>query len=136
MGACLICLESNDLGFVHQILSFERIHDEAINTKLRPLNSYLLDRIEFLGEYGSKYLTEREIQQRMEELLRDYYKFLAVAAVNLRNGEFWNYHKKRLKDIGYRLDRTRLAGSIFEKVLDLLFNPKHTIDRALARLDD
>jgi glycosyltransferase involved in cell wall biosynthesis len=135
LEACLIGLESNDFAFVHQILSFERIHDEAMNTKLRPLNSFMLDRIEFLGKYGPRHLTHDELEERMDELLRDYYKFLAVAAVNLRNNEFWSYHKTRLKQMGYRLRGVRLTGAICMKLLDLLLNPKHTIDKALRRLN-
>jgi len=135
LAACLICLESNDFAFIHQILSFERIHDQAINTKLREFdNRFLLDRIEFLGKYGPAYLTHDELEDRMNELQRDYYEFLAVAAVNLRDSEFWNYHKTRLRRIGHRLRRTRLTGAICIKVLDLLLNPKNTIDKVLRRL--
>ncbi len=135
LEACLICLESNDFAFVHQILSFERIHDEATSTKLRQFNSFLLDRIELLSKYGPRYLTHDQLERRMKELLRDYYKYLAVAAVNLRSEEFWTYHRTRLKGMGYRLRGLRLTGSICMKLLDLLLNPKHTIDKLLRRLN-
>ena len=134
LGACLSCLESNDFAFVHQILSFERIHDDAINAKLRSYDGFLLDRMEFLTEYGPKYLTHDELEDRMDELLREYYEFLAAAAINLRDDEFWRYHKTRIRQIGYGLHRTRLAQAICMKLLDLLLNPKHTIEKVLTRL--
>ena len=133
LGACLICLESNDFAFVHQILSFERVHDEAINTKLRSFNSFLLDRIEFLDGYGPRYLTQEELGHRMGKLLREYYEFLGVAAINLKNNEFWSYHNRRLKQMGHRLLGIRLAGAICMKLLDLLLNPKQTIEKAVRR---
>ena len=37
LAACLNCLKESDFGFVHQILSFERIHDEALSAKVREL---------------------------------------------------------------------------------------------------
>ena len=135
LSACLVSLESNDFAFVHQILSFERIHDEAMNTKLRPLNSYMLDRIELLGEYGPRYLSHDELVDRMDELLRDYYEFLAVAAINLKDNEFWSYQKARLKQMGQPLRGIRLTAAICMKLLDLLLNPKHTMDKVLRRLN-
>src|SRR5262249_45347355 len=42
LSACLNCLLSSDLGFVHQILSFERIHAESDTARGRQMDSYLL----------------------------------------------------------------------------------------------
>ena len=39
LEACLNCLKESDLGFVHQILSFERIHDEMMTAKLHEMNT-------------------------------------------------------------------------------------------------
>ena len=58
--ACLNCLKHNDLGFVHQILSFERIHDEMITAKTADtlkMDSMVLDRIRILIEFGPEFLT-------------------------------------------------------------------------------
>ena len=58
MGSCLVHLQSCDFGFVHQILSFERIHNEAVSANLQDLNSFFVDRLEFVSEYGHIYLTK------------------------------------------------------------------------------
>jgi glycosyltransferase involved in cell wall biosynthesis len=134
--ACLNCLQVSDFGFVHQILSFERIHDEALNATLRKLNAFVVyPLLNFLLEYGPIFLTPHEFSNRLEEVLEDYYNFLAVSAFNFRNTEFWNYHKGTLKELGYRFYSIRLAKSIFMKFLDLLFNPKQTIEKTLRRFE-
>ena len=53
-----------DFGFVHQILSFERIHDEA-DTAVRRMDSYLLDRISILNELSARNTTANEYTERL-----------------------------------------------------------------------
>jgi glycosyltransferase involved in cell wall biosynthesis len=133
VSACFECLIGSDFGFVHQVLSYERIHPDRITTTSQTFNAYAGSKLNDLSTYGSSYLTPAEIEWRHQELLGEYYKFLAIGAVNFRNPEFWRYHKKRLQDLGYPFNRARLVGTICMKVADLVFNPKQTIERVLRR---
>jgi len=134
LAACLHCLKVSDFGFVHQILSFERFHDETISAKVDELNGYLLDRIDILNEFGPIFLENDEFVDRIEALLSDYYHVLAVACINFRNKKFWNLHRERLKELGYTFYNRRLAKALGMKLLDLLFNPKQTIEKMLRRI--
>jgi glycosyltransferase involved in cell wall biosynthesis len=134
-AAYLQCLQGSDLGFVHQILSFERIHERSMSAKARELDSYLVDRLELLLEYGPIYLTREEFRTRLEERLRHYYGVLAVGAVNVRPRGFWNYHQQRLEALGYSLYGLRLGKAVCLKVLDLFLNPKQTVEKVLRRLE-
>lgn len=134
-AAYLTCLETSDLGFTHQILAFERIHENATTVRVRELDSYLLDRIELLLEYGPKYLTREELAARMEEKLHEYYGVLAAGVVNGRNRAYWQYHKRRLEMLGYSLFSSRLGKALCFKILDLVLNPKQTVGKVLRRLD-
>jgi len=134
IAACLISLADTDFAFVHQILSYERIHSEAINAGLRELNAFLIDRIQFLREYGPTYLKQEEIENRREELLRELYRYLAVSFVHLRGKQFWNYYRERLDAIGYSVSGLRMAGAVCMKLADLSLNPKQTLEKILGRL--
>jgi glycosyltransferase involved in cell wall biosynthesis len=134
LSACYKYLESADFGFVHQVLSYERLHKLTLTTRALTLNTYLPSKISDLLEYGPIYLTKGELERRLKELMDEYYKFLAVSKVKVRDKEFWNYHKTRLKEIGYPLDGIRFAKAVCAELADLLFNPKQTIERALRRL--
>jgi hypothetical protein len=129
----LSCLKSADFAFVHQILSYERIHAEALSSGVRELNGFLIDRLQFLREYGPAYLKREEMESREKELLRALYRHLAVAAVNRKERKFWNYQRERLEAIGYRISRVRLAGAVCIKLADLLLNPKQTLEKILRR---
>jgi hypothetical protein len=135
IAACLRTLRDFDYGYVHQILSFERIHEESASAGLMGFNSFLVDKIEFLVTYGDTYLTPEEFEKRMEELLAVYYENLAVGVVNFRNRKFWDYHKNRMRGIGIDLSYRRIAKATIWKLLDLLLNPKQTIEKTLRRIN-
>lgn len=132
-AACLICLKNADFAFVQQILSYERIHAEAISIGIQELDGFLIDRIQFLHEYGSLYLGPEEISSREKELLHDLYARLAIGAVHFRGRGFWNYQRDRLRANGYPISRVRLAGAVCLKLLDLACNPKQTLEKLLKR---
>ena len=134
VSACFKCLKVSDFGFVHQVLAYERLHQAQITKTSKNLNAYLSSQIGDLCEYGPFYLTRQELDRRLNDLLTEYYEFLAISAVNFRTKDFWTYHKKRLSDLGYPLSKLRLAKATSAKVSDLLFNPKHTVERLLRRI--
>lgn len=132
--ACLRSLRCCDIGFIHQVLSFERIHAEAATNTVRELESHLLDRLELLIEYGPEYLSEQEQTVRFEQMLRNYYQMLAVAAINCKGREFWAYHASRTQALGLRLYGARLGSALSLKILDLLLNPKSTAEKVIRRI--
>jgi glycosyltransferase involved in cell wall biosynthesis len=134
LEAFLNCLRAGDLGFVHQILSFERIHDGATTAKVRATNSQLLDRMRILMEFGPEFLSPTEQQQRMDEQLAGYFDVLAGACFNFRNREFWKLHKEGLDALGYSIYSPRLAKAVIAKFLDLTLNPKATTEKIVRRV--
>ena len=134
LEACLNCLTESDLGFVHQILSFERIHGEAMTAQVRSMNSQLLDRLRILIEFGPRFLSPDESQRRREEQLSEYYGVLAAASFNFRERAFWRYHKRALGELGYSVYDRRYAKALLAKFLDLSLNPKATTEKLARRM--
>lgn len=134
VSACFEFLRDTEFGFVHQVLSYERLHEVRMTTTSECLNAYLSSRLSDLLRYGPNYLTSEELEGSVRELLKQYYQFLAIAAVNFRDQRFWDYHRRRLKELGYPLDILKLASAISMKIFDLLLNPKCTVERALRRV--
>jgi len=128
-SACYKYLQNSDFGFVHQVLSYERIHGEAASAECRSLNSYDPSRLSDLVEYGPSYLTPEELKRREKESLASYYHALAVGVYHLRERAFWDYHKGRLRDCGYPFSKVRLAKAVVAKGLDLVLNPKQTAEK-------
>lgn len=133
--ACYKHLQNTDYGFVHQVLSFERVHQQTESADGRRLDDYSSAYLGDLFDYGPVYLSKDELERRIDEVLSDYYRSLAVGAVNFKGKEFWVYHKRFLEGRGYRLYNTRLARAVCMKLLDMLLNPKHTIEKLLRRVN-
>ena len=135
-SACYKCLRQTDFGFVHQVLSYERIHDEAVSSSCRSLNSYESSRLNDLLNYGPSFLSAEELNTRSREILAKYYWFLGISVFHFRDKEFWNYHKERLGEAGFRLSYLRVAEAAGKKFLDLLLNPKQTVEKVFRRNDN
>lgn len=127
-SACFEHLKHTDYGFVHQVLSYERLHRVRQTTESLELNAYVPAAIADCMVYGPSYMTRSELDERVQELLKIYYKYLAVSALKLRDARFWEYHKKRLHELGFPLDRIRLSKGVSLKLLSLLTSPKETIE--------
>ena len=132
--ACLTCLKESDLGFVHQILSFERRHHDAITVKMGRTYQQYLDALRTLIAFGPDFLTESEQRRRVDEWLSVYFKQLAVGCVNLEAPQFWRLHQEGLRELGYSIYDLRLAKALTGKALDLILNPKATGEKVARRL--
>jgi len=132
-SACYKYLRNSDFGFVHQVLSYERIHETQVSANSREVDTYRSSLLGDLLEYGRFYLTEDELTGRLEELVSDYYRFLAANALGNTDKAFWKYHRERLRELGLPISTSKLGAAIFTKCLDLAFNPKSTIEKALKR---
>jgi glycosyltransferase involved in cell wall biosynthesis len=134
ISACFECLKIADFGFVHQVLSFERLHPGQITNTSKKMDAYYANKIGDLREYGLFYLDPREQEARVDELMDEYYEALAWSAVHFRKRSFWEYHTQRFKDIGSSLSILRLAKNVASKVLDSALNPKRTIEYRLGSM--
>ena len=133
-SACYKCLQETDFGFVHQVLSYERVHEMTISKTAKDLNAYLPSKMNDLLAYGPSCMTKTEGETRLKEVLAEYYRFLAIGAVNLRGKEFWTYHRGRLREFGHPLNSLKLCKAISMKLLDLLLNPKQTVEILLKHV--
>lgn len=131
-SACYQCLMKSDFGFVHQALSYERIHEKQMSEESRSLSAYRSSRLLDLQLYGANWLTDEELDRRRAEILDDYYMFLAASVFSRRERAFWDYHKRRLNEAGCPLVRTRLAIAVWKRLLDIVLNPRLTFQKMLG----
>jgi len=129
--ACLEFLEHYDFGFVQQILTFIRVQDESLTSVSQRLNTHLAHRLYVLKKYGPKHLSEPDLEQQLRKQIRDYYRYLGWQVTKLRDREFWNYHRRELHSLGYRLSIARVACYTLSYVLNLLLDPKRIARKAL-----
>jgi glycosyltransferase involved in cell wall biosynthesis len=114
-SACFMNLQTSDFGFVYQVLSYEKTHGETQSSKSKEMNRYAPSYLNDVLQYGPSCLTTEEFERVRNGTLAGYHRYLAVTLLVGSGGkEFWDYHKGRLKELGYPLRaRTLLKAAAF-----------------------
>jgi glycosyltransferase involved in cell wall biosynthesis len=132
--ACFEVLRSWDFGFLHQVLSFTRMHEGSITSRVAvKLNTYLPLRLQSVTQFGPFYLTQEEYQGLLRKVINEYYTFLGARVPLWKDREFWSYHKQELERIGHPLSYARLAIACVWNVGLTLRRPQRAM-RLLDRL--
>jgi hypothetical protein len=123
-----------DFGFVHQILSYVRVHEESQTaTVAERYNTSILEFLDMLIRFGPRIFSKEEYENMYRYHLRKYYRFLGKNLLLRRKREFWKYHLDGLKKIGYPLDYMKLLGGFLREVGLILLNPQNSYKRFKVR---
>jgi glycosyltransferase involved in cell wall biosynthesis len=133
-SACFKYLQKTDFGFVYQVLSYERTHGNTQSAKSAGMNRYAPSYLGDVVQYGPFYLSGEEFERKLKEILDDYYRFLAVSIIRFKDKEFWDYHKRRLGELGYPLRLSALAKAGTVKVLKEIVNPEQATRKFWKRV--
>ncbi|MCB0212853.1 MAG: glycosyltransferase family 2 protein [Anaerolineae bacterium] len=131
-AVCFALLQESDFGFVHQVLTFTRRHNESVTSIMGRFRTTRISRLEIVKEYGSAYLSPQEYKQTLQKHIDAYYYFLARKALEFQNKEFWDYHKRELARLGIEFDNAHLMKCIFYESLNFRDTFK-TVKRNLRR---
>lgn len=134
-AACLEVLKTHDLGFVHQIGSFEREDNLSTSTRLRLVDpDWLLSRFILVLGYGRDFLTQAEFSETFDDIRRGYFRFLAKNAWLFRESAFWAYHLEGMHSAGYAFRYRSMIKPLLLELGDMLGNPKNSVANLLARI--
>jgi glycosyltransferase involved in cell wall biosynthesis len=119
-SACYTHLRDYDFGFVHEVLSVERVHEGQITKGVEVLSGGNLAYVETLIQYGPLYLSEAELAARTQELMTGYYRWLGGCVLKLKRRDFWEFHKAGLSRLGLSFNRRQVfLEAIHELVTEL-----------------
>jgi glycosyltransferase involved in cell wall biosynthesis len=101
---CLELLKESDFGFVHQVLSFSRKHEESLTAKSFDFCAVLPEKLHLLRHYGRYYLNKDEYNQCWKAAMATYLRVLAGGLFTSPPRQFWEFHRAELAKFGYRLN--------------------------------
>jgi len=134
LDACLDVLRDNDFGFVHQVLTFTRKHDEATSSFAHRVETFIFGQLEVLKRHGPIYLNPAEYRQQLAILLRQYRRLLGQSVFKRpRDREFWVYHLTGLREVGHPLGRVALMASAAGAVAEVIGYPLRAVRKILIR---
>lgn len=126
-------LPSWDFGFAHEVLTYTRRSNESTISSIR--NGLMeLTRMVEITKYGQNFLTDSEYQRYFRKIKKDYFFMIGNSVLNVKQSEFWEFHKRGLKSCGISLGPKEISIGVFYALADLIFNPKHTLDRLMNKL--
>jgi glycosyltransferase involved in cell wall biosynthesis len=127
--ACLDLLRKCDFGFVHQVLTFTRRHNEsAFGIARRYGTAYSLQMMQCLVAYGRDFLSDLEYDRRLKEHLWDYHKFVARKLMRGNGLDFYRFHSSELKKLGIRFSYWKLIWGGAWELLNLQDNINRLAD--------
>ena len=112
---------------MYQVLCYERTHEQTQSSKSAQLNRYAPSYLSDLLEYGPVYLSEEELERRVNEQVEYCYGFLAVSVIEFKGKEFWDYHRSRLRELGHPLRTSRLLKAGLIKIAREILNPVQAV---------
>lgn len=112
--ACFDVLRTTDLGFVHQVLTRTRVHDEAMTPYASRINTFHGGWLTILTKYGPFYLERGEYSRQFARRIWRYGVFLAKALLRgkLRDRHFREHHGATVAFVLRSLAR-RATGNAF-----------------------
>jgi glycosyltransferase involved in cell wall biosynthesis len=105
---CFKILQESDFGFIHQLLTFTRTQDGSNTTFSERMNSIQLCFLTELMQFGPACLDKKELEDRLEVRLTEYYQVLAEGLLQMRGKEYFEFHKKWLRTLGIPLNWNKL----------------------------
>lgn len=133
-SACYRCLEDQDFGFVHEVLSMERVHVHQESSRVIRVNMGDVAFFDDLLTYGRIYLNEKEFDKLKKDSFEMYYKWLGGCILKVKDKEFWEYHASRMRELGYPIEWRKVIKGIVEEIGDELQNPKAAFEKLLIVL--
>ena len=130
--ACFDILRDRDFGFVHQVLTYTRVHSGTASVYADRIICYILGVLEVLTKYGRTYLSAEEFEEQCRLFWARYYTFLGLKVFRNRENEFWKFHRRTLSRLGYSLRLQSVAKAACIELLHLALNPLHTSQRIIA----
>ncbi|HEY7196471.1 MAG TPA: glycosyltransferase [Gaiellaceae bacterium] len=94
--ACFDLLQESDFGFVHEVLTYTRIHPEALTSMTRGIGSYRPEHLRMLIQFGPGCLTPEQFERRLAALSAVYARTLAKRTLRLKEPEYRRFHARQL----------------------------------------
>ena len=127
---CYELLQESDFGFVHQVLTFTRRHNETNTTHLKLYGTYRIGKFLILKKYGPVFLNRDEYDRQFKILRINYHRYLVRSLFEFKSRDFFTYHQKELKKLGVRINPVRLLFALIRE----LMNPLNAVSKIRSGL--
>lgn len=134
VSAVYQALKHSDFGFVHQVLSYTRVHaasETSSSFKYGRINRALLAD---MARFGPSFLSPEELELHLGIATDKYYTWLVAALLeNSFSREFLEIQRTGLRSIGFELSTAKIVRAALQRGVELVENPT-VISRKLSSM--
>jgi len=131
-SACYEAFQFCDFGFLHEVLSTERVHSGQWSAEMDALDAGSVAYLDVLLRYGPLFLTAAEFDARKKEVFDAYYRALGGCIWKLKGREFWKFQQSRLVEMGCELEWAKVANASIKEALSEAKNPATALRKIWA----
>jgi hypothetical protein len=129
-SACYASLEECDFGFVHQLLSYTRVHENTQTSNSMKSGKINRSLINDVVMYGPKFLRPDELKEVLSKRTDHYYNWLVQALIeNSFDSKIIDTQREALREVGLEFSEARLAKAALQVGKDLLQHPRATLQK-------
>jgi hypothetical protein len=115
--ACLDLLRESDLGFVHDVLTFTRRHEDSESPLYVRVGARYPCALRLLVKHGAPYLSREEHQRKLAVRLAEYALYVIARPWKLFDREFRSYHAAELRYLSPRIRLPDVTAGIVRQAL-------------------
>jgi hypothetical protein len=124
VSACYQALQYSDFGFVHQVLSFTRVHAGSETSSSFKFGSQQRAWLADMTRFGPIYLRPEELDRQLRFLTDKYYAWLVAALVeNSFDKSFLETQRQGMRGIGFELSGVRMLRGAVMRGIEFLEKP-------------
>jgi glycosyltransferase involved in cell wall biosynthesis len=133
-SVCYECLSESDFGFVHQVLSYTRVHADSQTSSSLSHGTIKCAQIMDMARYGPQFLAQEDAKRLLAQAIDKYYSWLVPALLENRlSAEFLHEQERALAEIGLKLNHAKVAKAALLRGLEIVQQPALTL-RKLSKL--
>ena len=116
--ACFKVLRNHDFGFVHQVLTFTRRHNQATTTFCNYYHTYILNELVVLRDFGVNFFSPEEESEILNKSLFKHHRELIDHLLKYNNKDIWDYHRDELQKMGLAIDWKLFTKALLLELVD------------------
>jgi glycosyltransferase involved in cell wall biosynthesis len=133
-AVCLALLQHCDLGFVHEVLTYTRLHEESQSVTFgERFETKILEHVLMVHAFGPSCMPPEEYQPLWLRVEFGYYRYMMRQLFAFRGREFFNHHLRQLRTHGIPLCRTRIVRAGAMELAACLLRPGESIEKLRKR---
>ncbi len=106
---CFRLLEDHDFGFISEILTYTRRHNESITSRTKQFGTRRLESLIMLQRHGPRFFSKPQYEALRQRALGNHHRNVVRLLLSSWDPAVLSFHRRRLSEVGLTLSNFRLA---------------------------